>query len=275
MKEVKEGRTPVPGPPGGEPALQQPGFEESNQSIPDIGQIPPAQGPTTISTGPPPSSDNGTFPLFPSAPTHNNSVPTVQDLVSQFDQIDIGKQVAPPLPPKVNDYAGSNNIFDNQFNQNPPPTTNFSPPPPPPNTNFYQNYQQPPPPQPPPPQPPTPNDYAQPHHYQPKPSPQPPPQPPHNSFIPPPPPQASPQNYIQPVNPPLHQQPPFSAPASSHQNYSMQSYSQPPAEIDPATVEIVQKYCKFASSALDYSDVKTAVNYMNKALETLKPYNNK
>ncbi|RIA85393.1 Vta1 like-domain-containing protein [Glomus cerebriforme] len=280
-KALKEGRTPVPGPPGGEPALQQQESEENNQKFPGIDQLPSAQttsGPTTIVTNPPPSSDNDPFPLFPSAPVHNNSVPNVQDLVSSFEQIDIGKQVAPPLPPKVNDYAGNNiNIFDNQFNQQPsqqPLAPEISPPP---SANFYdmhQNYQQPSPPQPPSTLPHTgfTNDYAQPHHFQPQPLPQPPPppQPPHNSFLPSP--QTLSQNYIQPANPPLHQQPSFSAPLSSNQNYNMQPYPQLPAEIDPATVGTVQKYCKFANSALDYNDVKTAVDYLNKALEALKPY---
>ncbi|PKY19785.1 DUF605-domain-containing protein [Rhizophagus irregularis] len=310
-KALKEGRTPVPGPPGGEQDEQKPEFDENNLSIPGIDQFSPAQttpNPTVLPTGPPPTSNNDaidTFPIFPSASTPNNSVPDVQDLVSSFDQIDIGKQVAPPLPPKVNDYGGNNN-FDNQFSQN-PPAPNFSPSP---NTNFYdvhQNYQQPSPPQPPSTLPHTgfTNDYTQPQHYQPNPS----PQSPHNSFLPPP--QPSTQNYIQPVKPPSHQQPPqqplqqqpphqqlphqqpphqqlphqqpphqqpsrqlpsyqqssFSSPA----NCSMNSYSRP-VEIDSHTVDAVQKFCKFASSALDYNDVKTSVDYLNKALEKLKPY---
>lgn len=295
----------MPGPPGGEQDEQKLESEEINQIIPGIDQFPPAQTTpslTALPTGPPPASNNDaidTFPIFPSASTHNNSVPNVQDLVSSFDQIDIGKQVAPPLPPKVNDYAGNSN-FDNQFNQN-PPAPNFSPSP---NTNFYdvhQNYQQPSPPQPPSTLPHTgfTNDYTQSHHYQPNLS----PQSPHNSFLPPP--QPSTQNYIQPVKPPSHQPPqqpphqqlPHQQPSHqqpphqqlpSHQhpsrqqisyqqstfsasaNCNMHSYS---AEIESSTVEVVQKYCKFAGSALDYNDVKTAVNYLNKALETLKPYN--
>ncbi|GBB88892.1 hypothetical protein RclHR1_01550026 [Rhizophagus clarus] len=290
-KALKEGRTPVPGPPGGEPAEQKPEYEENNQSFPGVDQFPLAQTTPDQTISGPPSSNNDNFPIFPAAPTNNNSVPNVQDLVSSFDQINIGKQAAPPLPPKVNDYTGNNNNFDNQFNQQPPPPPpNF---PPSSNANFYdthQNYQQPSPPNPPSTLTHTgfTNDYAQPHHYQSNPL----PQPPHNSFLPPP---QSTQNYIQPVNPPQppqpphqqqfpHQQPPnqqqpsyqqpscqkpsFSAPA----NYNTNSYSQPPAEMEPATAEIIQKYCKFASSALDYNDVSTAVKYLNQALEALKPY---
>src|SRR4051812_33818225 len=103
MKALKEGRKPVPGPPGGDPASQQLEFEENNQNALNIDQFSsaPASSGSAATTvaGPPPSSDNGPFPLFPSAPS-NNSVPNVQDLASSFEQIDI-TQAAPPLPPKV------------------------------------------------------------------------------------------------------------------------------------------------------------------------------
>ncbi len=303
-KALKEGRTPMPGPLGGEPALQQPGFEENNQDVNNLHDndpFPSAQissDSAATTTEPPPSSDNDPFPLFPSAPTQdqpkpssNNSVtgtfPNVQNLVSSFDQIDIIRnQVAPPLPPKVSDYAGNNiNLSDYQFIQQPSSTPNYSPPPSANQVNFYdihQNHKQPPLPQPPSSIPHTSftNDSAQPQQPPPQQPPpqQPPPLPHHNPFIPHP--QAPPQNYIQPVNlisPPPHQPPSFSATGpytTSQQRYDMYSYSQPPqAVIDPATVATVQKYCKFAGSALDYHDVKTAVDYMNKALEALKPYN--
>nr|CAG8488594.1 5773_t:CDS:2 [Entrophospora candida] len=45
-------------------------------------------------------------------------------------------------------------------------------------------------------------------------------------------------------------------------------------EIDPNTVATAQKYCKWAVSALNYNDVKTAIENIDKAKALLESYNN-
>ncbi|CAG8813641.1 2187_t:CDS:2, partial [Dentiscutata erythropus] len=74
--------------------------------------------------------------------------------------------------------------------------------------------------------------------------------------------------------------PPNIPPKESHHNnqqfmgYSKSSLqSQNYVDIDPNTVSQAQKHCKWAISALNYNDVKTAVENIQKTLAMLEPYN--
>ena len=68
-------------------------------------------------------------------------------------------------------------------------------------------------------------------------------------------------------------QPPPEIPSLSvDQSNAPEEPSQPPqtSSSDPASVMRAQKLCKFASSALDYDDVDTAIKNLTEALELLQ-----
>ncbi|CAG8532650.1 3170_t:CDS:2 [Ambispora gerdemannii] len=54
---------------------------------------------------------------------------------------------------------------------------------------------------------------------------------------------------------------------------SQQQLTQIPLEIDADTIAIVQKHSKWAISALNYNDIKTAIENLQKAVVLLEPYN--
>lgn len=99
-------------------------------------------------------------------------------------------------------------------------------------------------------------------------------QPPSNIFDNPQPSATSPITPIAPTNPT-----PFNTPVPS-QTPSVTPPSQPvlPSVVnntsgfvpDPEEVQKAQKYCKYAASALNYDDIKNAVDYLSKALLLLQ-----
>ncbi|CAG8523938.1 2264_t:CDS:2 [Cetraspora pellucida] len=85
-----------------------------------------------------------------------------------------------------------------------------------------------------------------------------------------------PQNYVQPYSSPIYQPTaPNSLPTNQQHVHPYTQFLHHPADVDPGTVATAQKYCKWAISALNYNDVKTAVENMHKALAMLEPYNHK
>ncbi|CAG8680482.1 23030_t:CDS:2 [Gigaspora margarita] len=97
------------------------------------------------------------------------------------------------------------------------------------------------------------------------------------------------QNYVQPYSSPTYQPttpsplptsplptsplPTSPFPTSQQHVRPYTQLSHHFVEIDPIVVASAQKHCKWAISALNYNDVKTAVENMHKALAMLEPYN--
>lgn len=290
---MKEGRVPTPGPPGGEaePTLMSNDQHviDSSDHVPGIDQppsVPSLDSSTTIdpqsgniqsqlSTYPSPPPPNS---VYHGVPPHSDAYPAVQDLTSSLNQMDLNSQQIPPkIPPKGDEFSGGAfpNVNDSSFqqpidfhtqtgpqyydmgqnnlqpsmsigynndlihHQSPPshlPSYISQPPPPPPQPNLQQ---------PPLPQPPQPQLPQLPQSQL--------PQQPQSQRLP---------NY-QPI---FHGQQSvgYSITSLQSQNY---------VEIDPNTVTQAQKHCKWAISALNYNDVKTAVENIHKALAMLEPYN--
>ncbi|KAJ3119605.1 hypothetical protein HK100_000238, partial [Physocladia obscura] len=236
LKALKEGKQPTPGPPGGEPPV-----------APDLSNNEPSYNSNSLSQ---PSAPN--FPDF-SPPGH-------------FDPLSIN-QIGQPLtfdplfhtsaPP--NESAASPNqqlpFFDalsqlaafptipsgtldivgvsNSVIAQIPSNPDVKVAVPPPTAPAPQSFHQPPPQQP----------------YQPPP----------------------PQTFQQPI------QPVQSNYQSSSSNYAQQQQQQPkqlsrPVPIDHTVITAATKNCKFAISALQYDDVNTAIDNLEKALAILRPH---
>ncbi|KAF0383100.1 DUF605-domain-containing protein [Gigaspora margarita] len=240
VKALKEGQTPTPGPPGGEPALQQPPKEDyvsPSDNVPNIDQFPSApllvdmdesgRQPTPEFTNdslrhqPSSSFPNNPPPLPPSIPGYTND-PLRHQPPSSFPS-----NPPPPLPPSI---PG----FTNDTLRHQPPSSFPSNPSP-----LSQNYVQP---------------YSSPTYQPTTPSPLP------TSPLP---------------TSPLPTSPLPTSPFPTSQQH-VRPYTQLShhfVEIDPIVVASAQKHCKWAISALNYNDVKTAVENMHKALAMLEPYN--
>ncbi|CAG8528857.1 4620_t:CDS:2 [Diversispora eburnea] len=237
IKALKDGQIPTPGPPGGEADSLS---DESVDNIPGIDQLPSdtSLDSSTIDSQSP-------FPTYHSTPNsvyHNVSPPNsdlhsgVHDLTSSLNQMDLNnnQQIPPNIPPKGNEFSGGS--FPNINNSSFQQPINFQ-------TQTGPQYY----------------DMA--------------------------------QNNPQPSTPILHQpqlqQPNYgittsyqpTIPESHHNNQQFMGYSksslqsQNYVDIDPNTVSQAQKHCKWAISALNYNDVKTAVENIQKTLAMLEPYN--
>ncbi|CAG8492404.1 17853_t:CDS:2 [Racocetra persica] len=265
VKALKEGQTPAPGPPGGEPALQPPLKEEDyvvnpSDNVPSIDQFPSA-------------------PLAVDSPSVSHMEENGLQLIPGFTNDSLPHQPPSSFP----------NNPPSSFPNNPPSSLPNNPPPPPPPPSLIPGLT---------------NDPLR--HQIPSSFPSnPPPLPPSipgftNDSLRHQPPSSFPsnpplsQNYVQPYSSPIYQpttpsslpanQHPSSLPTNQHpsslpinqqhvRHYTQ--FSHHSVEIDPNIVASAQKHCKWAISALNYNDVKTAVENMHKALAMLEPYNHK
>ncbi|CAG8569751.1 7646_t:CDS:2 [Ambispora leptoticha] len=304
-KAITNGQTPVPGPAGGESNTQQEqqtilddGGGQIQNETPSFDQFPSA--PLSSST----ISDNNNninsnnvqdpWSLFPSPPTQENNNNNQQQSPIISQHLDVtsttthdqptnivtgsertGLTPPPPLPPKVNDYYGASTEYTlstnitNSYNTNEPDQQHqqhhLQ------NSHFNLNY---------PPFTST-NSYYDPNQQQ-NHQHQPPPATPSSSAGLPS--QNSNTNFYQHPTVPPH---PLSAPpppAVPHQNIfshvtvtpsplPQQQYTQNSLEIDANTIAMIQKHSKWAISALNFNDVKTATDNLKKAIELLEPYN--
>lgn len=71
-------------------------------------------------------------------------------------------------------------------------------------------------------------------------------------------------------NVPQEPQPPPQVPVASFQPEPSPQLSASAVQLGPAEIAQAQKFCKFASSSLDYDDVQGAVEYLGKAMKLLK-----
>ncbi|RHZ84818.1 hypothetical protein Glove_74g185 [Diversispora epigaea] len=246
------------------------------------------------------------------SPPNSDSQSGVHDLTSSLNQMDLNNQQIPPnIPPKGNEFSGgafpntNNPSFQQPVNfqtQTGPQYYDMAQNNPQPSASIYNNelihHHQPSAPSLPPPplshlpshisQPPPPQSQPQPHQSQPQPH-QPQLQPQSHQ------PQLQPQSHQPQLQPQSHQpqlqpqpqlqQPNYGTsyqpiiPESHPSNQQFMGYSKSPlqsqnyVEIDSNTVSQAQKHCKWAISALNYNDVKTAVENIHKALAMLEPYN--
>ncbi|CAG8529457.1 13722_t:CDS:2 [Racocetra fulgida] len=274
VKALKEGQTPVPGPPGGEPALQSPLKEEEDyavnppDNVPSIDQFPSA-------------------PLAVDSPSVSHMEENGLQLIPGFTNDSLPHQ--PPSSFSNNPPSSFPNNPPSSFPNNPPSSLPNNPPPPPPLPSLIPGLT---------------NDPLR--HQIPSSFPSnPPPLPPSipgftNDTLRHQPPSSFPsnpplsQNYVQPYSSPIYQpttpsslpanQHPSSLPTNQHPSSlpinqqhvrPYTQFSHHSVEIDPNIVASAQKHCKWAISALNYNDVKTAVENMHKALAMLEPYNHK
>ncbi|ORY03189.1 DUF605-domain-containing protein [Basidiobolus meristosporus CBS 931.73] len=266
MKALKEGRTPHPGPPGWEPTNDMNEDASINES-----------------------------------PTADDSVPKIQDFPAppnfppQFDQHDQQNFNSPTAPPSQSPFDETNKQEFNNLNSNPspyqsPPQNFPSFPEFPSNlpghvshdgpssqssydqgqTSFGRNdFNE--------PSDPYGNQHMNnsPHNSNPETGPN------FNSgsshY-----PSNDPYGYnMRPAQPDYQPQPSFQPPQQPYQQQPQQ-YRQEPSQdmytkldIDPKAISTAQKHSRFAISALEYDDVKTAVENLRKALMILEPYNRK
>lgn len=84
----------------------------------------------------------------------------------------------------------------------------------------------------------------------------------------------TPRNTHPPVQPTPVQAPPTQPPPTQPSSYGTRPTGNVPmsgmAQLTPTQVQQVKKYCKFASSALDYGDNEGAVDFMEKSLRLLR-----
>ncbi|CAG8525324.1 2563_t:CDS:2, partial [Acaulospora colombiana] len=261
-KSLRDGKTPIPGPPGGDAKSQSPTTENfegihSSEIVPGIDQFPSAPFSNGLKIEPLPEDSQNPFPSFssvqnpdfhqqpqPAFTPHPDSFPSVKDLSSSLDQIDsINQPIVPPLPPKISEFPSS--TFD-KFNQPPPVLSSFNSSMPTTQT-FYDT-------------PPGFNNNDLLHH-------QPPSVQTYSSQLPP--------NYGQNISPVTYQPPQISGSLPHGQQFRPHTHQRPQnySEIDPSTVAQAQKHCKWVISALNYNDVKTAVENLHKVLAMLEPYN--
>jgi vacuolar protein sorting-associated protein VTA1 len=74
--------------------------------------------------------------------------------------------------------------------------------------------------------------------------------------------------HTQPLPPrPTSQQTPIPT-----QHFQSMQISSQQREIDPVAIASAQKMCKYAISALDYEDIRTAIDHLNQALALIKPF---
>ncbi|CAG8566929.1 10319_t:CDS:2 [Dentiscutata heterogama] len=296
VKALKEGQVPTPGPPGGEPALQQPPREDyvnPSDNFPSVDQFPSA--PLVVDS---PSGshieENGRQPMpgFTNDSLHpsgshieengrqpipgftNDSLRLSGSLMEES-----GRQLIPGLTNDSLRPSGSHmeessrqpipGFTNDSLRHQPSPSFPSNPPPLPPSIPGYTNdtlrhqppssfSSNPPPPPLPPSIPGFTNDTL--HH-----------QPP-SSFPGNPPPR--PQNYAQPYSSPTYQPTtPSSLPTNPQHVRPYTQLAHHFTEIDPNIVATAQKHCKWAISALNYNDIPTAIENMRKALAMLEPYN--
>ncbi|KAG5462995.1 MAG: Vta1 like-domain-containing protein [Olpidium bornovanus] len=236
MKCLREGRKPAPGPPGGEQE------QEEQQNQPPVGE-PGGAGP------------DGVFP----APGYDQPHPAATAAPAAGDTLDMQNFPAAPTTPVVSPGQWQQNAttaahlsdppaFDQQQYRPPhcqqrqdPPTSQLPPTGPPPLSHIYGA---------------PPVGWAAPYSPQPRSS--------KSASYPPP----APASYARPAAAPGGgMKPSYSSPSG------FAAPSVPPPILDHPVIAVASKHARFVISALQYDDVKTAVENLRKALELLEPYN--
>ncbi|KAK9695625.1 hypothetical protein K7432_012871 [Basidiobolus ranarum] len=261
MKALKEGRTPHPGPPGWEPSNEM-NDENVNssefQNVDDVPKIQDFPAPPSFSPQFDPNETNQQKFSPPLNPPNNSNFDEVNG--ENFNRMNSqpSPHQSPPqnfpsfaeFPSNPSDNLGSNGYsshpsYDqshthfgrNDYNDSQHyPTQNMNDSPYNPNFAPGTNFNTGMPQHPP-------ND---PYGYNSQPQ---------RSFQPPPPPQAYQQQQ------------------QYHNEPSQDEYAK--LDTDPQAISMAQKHSRFAISALEYDDVKTAVENLRKALAILEPYNRK
>ncbi|KAG9304785.1 hypothetical protein G9A89_016815 [Geosiphon pyriformis] len=281
VKAINNGEAPVPGPPGGDPNIQLQQETDSvnidsrthSNDVPEFDQFPSAPLSSISSLH---KTEEDPWASFPSPPSQNQQPLTHYDPFIG-DNPDVKSQLStlivtpfhPTIPsPKSNEFYSPIGFPSNTvIGLDPFPSTTSTPSslnlPSTSSNNLYYDQNQ--------------LNVQQPSFFSNDSVHQPSQQRPqlHGPISPAPPPQLGFNKYVTPP----YQQPTPSSNVHSFQTHTHVTNPQTPhnyrniPEIDASTIAIAQKHSKWAISALNYSDVKTAMDNLRKAIALLEPYN--